>query len=51
MKLNDRLRGKAETSTLRLALCAIIGAAWIDSEQNFTVTKEVVRRLLYVMIK
>jgi hypothetical protein len=49
LKLNQRQKGKADPTTLRLALCAIIGAVWLDCNQNFMVTMKVVQRLLWVL--
>lgn len=46
MKLNKRQKGRVDSTTLRLALCAIIGAVWQDCEQNFAVTTKVVQSLL-----
>ncbi|KFY37957.1 hypothetical protein V495_06828 [Pseudogymnoascus sp. VKM F-4514 (FW-929)] len=46
MKLNKRQNGRADPTTLRLALCAIIGAVWLDCGQDFDVTTRVVQRLL-----
>lgn len=46
MKLNKRQNGRADPTTLRLALCAIIGAVWLDCGQDFAVTTKVVQRLL-----
>ncbi|TGO63293.1 hypothetical protein BCON_0014g00780 [Botryotinia convoluta] len=46
LKLNKRLNGKVNSTTLRLALCSIIGAVWLDCGQNFTIITKVVHRLL-----
>ncbi|KAF7944430.1 hypothetical protein EAE96_010824 [Botrytis aclada] len=46
LKLNKRLKGKTNSTTLRLALCSIIGAVWLDCGQNFTIITKVVHRLL-----
>ncbi|KFY03036.1 hypothetical protein V490_00330 [Pseudogymnoascus sp. VKM F-3557] len=46
MKLNRRQNGRADPTTLRLALCAIIGAVWLDCGRDFEVTTKVVQRLL-----
>ncbi|KAF5871137.1 putative ribonuclease iii protein [Botrytis fragariae] len=46
LKLNKSLNGKANSTTLRLALCSIIGAAWLDCGQNFAIITKVVHRLL-----
>ncbi|OBT39656.1 hypothetical protein VE00_10678 [Pseudogymnoascus sp. WSF 3629] len=46
MKLNKRQNARADPTTLRLALCAIIGAVWLDCGQDFAVTTKVVLRLL-----
>jgi dsRNA-specific ribonuclease len=46
LKLNKRQKGRVDPTTLRLALCAIIGAVWLDSGQDFTITTQVVQRLL-----
>ncbi|TEY46891.1 hypothetical protein BOTCAL_0311g00060 [Botryotinia calthae] len=46
LKLNKRLNGKVNSTTLRLALCSIIGAVWQDCDHNFTIITKVVYRLL-----
>ncbi|TGO20660.1 hypothetical protein BPAE_0276g00010 [Botrytis paeoniae] len=46
LKLNKRLNGIANSTTLRLALCSIIGAVWLDCGQNFAIITKVVHRLL-----
>ncbi|KAM3153800.1 hypothetical protein ABEW05_005754 [Botrytis cinerea] len=46
LKLNKRLDGKANSTTLRLALCSIIGAVWQDCDHDFTIITKVVYRLL-----
>ncbi|TGO41116.1 hypothetical protein BHYA_0026g00220 [Botrytis hyacinthi] len=46
LKLNERLNGKVSSNTLRLALCSIIGAVWLDCGQDFTIITNVVHRLL-----
>lgn len=46
LKLNKSLNGKVNSTTLRLALCSIIGAVWQDCDHDFTIITKVVYRLL-----
>ncbi|CZT52839.1 uncharacterized protein RSE6_14220 [Rhynchosporium secalis] len=47
LKLNKRQKGRVDPTTSRLALCAIIGAVWLDCGQDFAITMQVVQRLLF----